>query len=328
MADLPRVQESDFVEREGINHVAATVNAARCVWREVLHRDLGIDGHIEYVTPEGLAPGRLIAAQVKSGRSRFTNATKTHVPYYAEEKHRRYWVEYPLPVILVLHNPIDRETVWVDARESLRVRGDEAAILVPRSQALDTDGVLRALECGGPLPSGKVDLGALLREMATPDAAAQGLCFLYTFAQGMTDIGSSLYFSIDVLHEVLAVMSADWDPPSFGIGPAEFDFADRYVAFLVRNDLARVDYAAWRQSALEHHMVGKIIAPLTARGRAVRDAINEADERLPASEDDPSLQPYSRAIVERFVQMIYNPGVVDEVAIRQRRIELVRATLA
>lgn len=326
MADLPRVQDSDFVERDGINHVAATVNAARCVWREVLHRDLGIDGHVEYVTPQGFAPGRLIAAQVKSGESRFTNATATHVPFYPETKHKRYWAEYPLPVILILHNPVDRETVWVDAREILRVRGGEGAILVPRSQFFDAEGVLQALECGGPLPTGNVDVRGLLQEMATPDPSAQGLCFFYMFAQGMTDIGSSLYFSIDVAREVLDVMAASWDPPRFGIGPAEFAFADRYVAFLVRNDLARVDYASWRQSTIEHQVVGKFIAPLTARGRAVRDAINEIDDALPPSEDA-ALQSYSRAIVERFVQMIYNPTGFDEVAVRQRRIEFVRSTL-
>lgn len=326
MADLPRVQDSDFVGRDGINYVAATVNAARCVWREVLHRDLGIDGHIEYVTPEGSAPGRLIAAQVKSGESRFAKATETHVPFYPEVKHKRYWAEYPLPVVLVLHNPVYGETVWVDARESLRVRGDDAAIFVPRSQAFDAKGVLRALECAGPLPTGNVDLEALLREMSTPDASAQGLCFLYMFAQGMTDIGSSLYFSMDVVHEVLDVMSASWNSPRWSIGPAEFDFADRYVAFLIRNDLARVDYASWRQSALEHHMVGKFIAPLTARGRAVRDAINEIDDRLSPNEEA-ELQPHSRAIRERFVQMIYNSSGVDEVAVRQRRIERIRFSI-
>jgi hypothetical protein len=211
MADLPKLQKTDFVERDGIKHVSATVNQARCVWREVVHRDIGIDGHIEYLNPEGYAPGRLIAAQVKSGQSRFSKATNTHVPFYPEEKHKQYWAEYPLPVILVLHNPVDQETIWVDARESLRVREGDASILVPRGQVFDAPGVLRALECGGPLPVGNSDLDALLREMALPDASAQGLCFLYMFAQGMTDIGGSLYFSMDVVREVLDVMSADWD---------------------------------------------------------------------------------------------------------------------
>lgn len=195
-------------------------------------------------------------------------------------------------MILVLHNPVDQETIWVDARESLRVREGDAGILVPREQVFDARGVLSALECGGPLPAGNTDLDALLREMALPDSSAQGLCFLYMFAQGMTDIGGSLYFSMDVVREVLDVMSADWDPPTWNIGPAEFVFADRYVAFLVRNDLARVDFASWRQSTLEHQMVGMFIAALTAKGRTVRDALNEIDGGLPPSEP-PKARPHA-----------------------------------
>lgn len=323
MTDFPKVQESDFVEREGVNHVATVVNRAHCVWREVLQRDIGIDGHVEYVDASGNAPGRLIAVQVKSGESRFANATDTHVPFYPESKHRTYWGEHPLPVILVLHNPATKETIWVDAREALRVRPGQAAIQVPRAQALNTDGVVSALHCAGPLPSGATPVDEILGDMARPDAAAQGLCFLYLFTQGLTDLANSLYFSMDVLHEVLHVLSADWDPPAFGIGEHEFAFVDNYVAFLVRHDLARVDYGSWRQAMLEREMVGKFIVPLTERGRAVRDAIRHIDDGLPQKEPE-ELQPYSRAIQERFVQMLYNVSGVDEVSVRQRRINAVQ----
>lgn len=312
---------------EGVNQVARTVNRARCVWREVVHRDLGIDGHIEYVRPDGFAPGRLIAAQVKSGESRFANATTTHVPFYPEKKHRDYWSEYPLPVILILHNPVSGESIWTDARERLRVRGDEAAVLVPRNSVFDTDGVVQALASSGPLPAARLDPSVLLSEMATTDPTAQGLCFLYLFAQGMTDVGNSLYFGMDVVSEVLDVMSADWDPPAFAIGRSEYEFIDRYIAFLVRNDLARVDFGSWRQTNLERGMVGTFVAPLTARGRALRDTIVDRDERLGPSNEDSFHQPYSRAIQERFVQMLYNRSGIDEVAARHRRIETLRSSL-
>jgi hypothetical protein len=42
----------------------------------------------------------------------------------------------------------------------------------------------------------------------------------------------------------------------------------------------------------------------------------------------PAANPHSRAIVERFVQMIFNPSGVDEVSLRQERIEAVRRRLA
>ncbi|KAA0233739.1 MAG: hypothetical protein JJLCMIEE_03170 [Acidimicrobiales bacterium] len=319
MAELPRVTETDFTERTGINFVASTVNSARCIWRETLERDIGIDGHIEYVTPEGFAPGRIVGAQVKSGESRFSSATEVDVPFSPEEKHRRYWAEYPLPVILVLHRPETKETIWVDARHHLRVHGLDATIRAPIANVLDEAGVLTCLTSDGPLPSGAFDPTTVLHSMAQKHEAAQGLCFLYLFAQGMTDIANAIYFSMDVVDEILDVVSATWTPPIWGVGPAEYKFIDEYVEFLVANDLARVDFGSWKQALVERQMVGKFIAPLTAKGRQVRDLIAAIDDELPPSGD-----PYARAVRERFVQMVYNPTGHDETASRQYRIEEVR----
>jgi hypothetical protein len=323
MVEFPRLTDTDFVERTGINFVAVTVNAARCIWRETTERDIGIDGHIEFVTLEGLAPGRLVAVQVKSGHSRFVNASPEQVSFWVEEKHRRYWAEYPLPVILVLHDETTQETIWADAREALRVYGLEATIRVPRANAFDERGVLTCLAADGPLPSGSFDAQAVLRSMAEPDGRAQGLCFLYLFAQGMTDVASGVYFSMDVVDEILDAMAADWDPPVWSIGEAEYQFIDRYVDFLVAHDLARVDYGSWKQAMNERQMVGKFIAPLTGKGRQVRDCIDAIDDELPASPDAGA-----SAIRERFVQMVYNPGFDDEVGSRQSRIEEVRREIA
>lgn len=317
MAQLPKVTDADFVERDGVLQVAAAANRARCIWRETVEKDIGVDGHLEYVTPEGFAPGRLIAIQVKSGPSRFANATEHDIPFLPEEKHRQYWAAYPLPVVLVLHNPQTAETVWVDARHALRV-GDEKTIRVPRLNAFDESGVLRALMSDGPLPSGAFDPSEVLVAMAAPDRSAQGLCFLDLFAQGMTDIANALYFSMDVVNQVLDVKSASWDPAAFSIGPEEFRFIDEYVDFLVMHDLARIDYGSWKQAKDARKMVGKFIGSLTEKGRSVRDRIATMDDQLPEDAD-----PYARAIQERFVQMVYNLRGVDEFAIRQARIEVV-----
>lgn len=322
MSDLPRVTDTDFTEMEGVDHVASTATRAKCIWRPTPNRDVGVDGTIEYVTPDGLTPGRLVAVQVKAGESRFKDAKDDWVPFYPEKKHRDYWMEYPLPVILVLHHPLTDETIWVDARESLRASPGSAAVRVPRSQVFDRNGVLDALAASGPLPTGQFDVQSVLGEMVTPDPRAQGLCYLYLFAQGMTDIATSLYVSVEVVTEVLDVVSAQWDPPRWGLGEAEFAFLDRYLDYLVLHDLARIDYSAWHQAG-ERELVGKLFAPLTPKGIAVRDAIIAVDDSLP-----PAANPHSRAIVERFVQMIFNPSGVDEVSLRQERIEAVRRRLA
>ncbi|WJY00843.1 DUF4365 domain-containing protein [Curtobacterium sp. 458] len=320
---LPRVQDTDFVEQAGVLTVAGIVNQARCIWREVLHRDVGIDGHIEYVTPDGEATGRTVAVQVKSGASRFANTTTDSVRFTPEAKHRQYWESYPLPVILVLHNPETMETLWTDAREALRVHDENTTLEISRRNTFDPEGVLAALATSGPLPSAGFDVDWILQAMAQPDMEAQGLTFLDMFAQGMTDVARSIWISVEVTDQILDIKSATWEPPGYGFGAHEFAFLDRYVDFLVAHDLARLDYATWRETTLSRQMVAKLMAPLTTKGRAVRDAIIALDSQLTVPEE-PRQFP---AIQERFVQMLFNPSWVDEAAVRQARIDRISATL-
>ncbi|WP_169811708.1 DUF4365 domain-containing protein [Nocardia sienata] len=320
MNSLPKVGDTDFAERAGINRVAETVNGARCIWRELLQKDIGIDGHIEYVTPDGYAPGRIIAVQVKSGASWFRGSNKEFLSYTARRSHAEYWARYPLPVVLVLHNPATSETIWVDARASLRTRGQDAPIAVPRRQRFDILGVLDALKSDGPLPEGEFQVDAVLRKMANSAASAQSLSFITLFAQGMTDIAHSLFFSMGIVSEVLGFNAAKHKRPTFNIEQTEFDFIDEYVHFLIANDLARIDYGSWLQSSRELGMVGTFIAPLSQKGRMVRDRIATIDAMLPETNGDPKRYP---AIQERFVDMLINRTGVDELAIRQNRLDLV-----
>lgn len=321
MSTLPRISDTDFTERTGINHVAETVNKARCIWRELLHRDIGIDGHIEYVTHDGRAPGRLVAVQVKSGTSWFRRSTEDFISYSVSAKHANYWERYPLPVILVLHNPETHETVWVDARAFLRSHGNKAAIKISRSKFFDADGILESLAADGPLPQGEFQVDAILQEMSVADPSVQDLSFMTLFAQGMTDIAHSLFFSMQIVSEALDYNCAKMQRPKFGIGPPEFEFIDNYVDLIIKNDLARIDYGTWLQSSSELGLVGTFIAPLTQKGRAVRDRITEIDNLLSPPSSTPKRKHF--AIQERFVNILINPTGEDEFSIRQNYINAI-----
>lgn len=66
---LPIVSLNYFTEREGVIAVERIVNELRCIWRETINKDVGIDGQIEHVDERGNATGHLVAVQVKSGTS-------------------------------------------------------------------------------------------------------------------------------------------------------------------------------------------------------------------------------------------------------------------
>lgn len=276
----PGVPDNVYTERAGIRAVdRAVFEEARCLWRETPNLDVGIDGQIEHVSEQQVATGRIVAVQVKSGASYFVEKGKRVVPYRPAEKHRLYWAKFPLPVILVLHNPEDGATIWVDARSALR--GGAEVIEVPIAQRFNRDGILAALSIEGPLPVDQQDPLDVLGEMITAHTGEPGfdLSFFDLFFNGLTDIAHSVYFGMDLVTELIEYR-AYRNEVGWGIGLHSYEFLDHYVEFLVARDLAQVDFAAWTHMATSLGMTGTFVAPLSRFGREVVGAAVTLDGRL------------------------------------------------
>ncbi|HVD39601.1 MAG TPA: DUF4365 domain-containing protein [Solirubrobacterales bacterium] len=287
----PKIGETEFTARYGINKVERMVLAARCVWRPTSLQDIGIDGQIEHVAPDGEATGRLIAAQVKSGASYFRRKRGDRVLHEVSEKHAGYWATFPLPVILILHEEESDLTIWADARSALR--RSENPVEVETSNTFDADGVLRALSLEGPLPAAKAVPEEIAREMCQARYEDQGLSmsFLDLFSHGLTTLARNLYFSMDLFLEVGQANAAlEGRAGGWGFGPSAFEFIDRYVAFLVARNLARVDFDAWRAVASELQMTDQFIVPLTAPGRELVEEIARLNQMLPLGEQGPVIE--------------------------------------
>lgn len=306
--ELPQVGDEAFTERAGIIHVEGCVNAARCIWRETPLRDVGIDGQIEYVNPAGQATGRLVLVQVKSGSSFFIDASDDRVPYYPADRHRNYWGHAPLPVILVLHNPESGETIWLDARREIQMdRGQPLSVL--RAAKFDAEGVRKALAWdGAPLPAEPVPPDLLLQQMlaTTTNNASLPLSFLDLFVNGLSDLGRSLYFGMDLVIEIAeAILAVRQSEFGWGLGGPEYEFLDRYVAFIVANNLVRFDFDWYRQSSEELQTVATLLGPLTPRGRTLVQYISDLDHNRAVERG-----PYEQVVVERFVQMVWRHDVL------------------
>jgi hypothetical protein len=310
--DLPKVPDESFAERAGIIHVERVTNDAKCIWRETPLRDVGIDGQIEYVNPQREAMGRIVLVQVKSGPSYFAKANEVAVPYYANERHRNYWGHAPLPVILVLHNPEDYETIWVDARREIQM-GRAVPITVRRDAPFDARGVLQALSWdGAPLPIEPQSADLLFEQLLAErhEEASFPLSFFDLFVNGLTDIGRGLYFGMDLVTEIVsAKLQVSGFEFGMGIGGPEYEFLDRYVAYLVANNLVRFDFDWYRQSLQELQMVATLMGPLTPRGRALVEYIASVDRGRQVERG-----PYDQVVVERFVSMVWIHDVLPRTA--------------
>lgn len=274
--DGPRITDSDWTEDYGVLAVQRAALEARCVWRPTATRDVGIDGQLEHVLPDGVVSGRIVAVQIKSGPSYWTRRDGDDILVTPHEKHRVYWARHPLPVILVLHHEAEGLTIWADARAQLRAGA--TTVRVSRTCIFDAKGVHAALAADGPVPGLRQTPDAILAELAARRHPNPGfrLSFLDLFAGGMTDVAHTLYFGMDLVTEtqdVLAVLPGG--NGQISIGEAEFAFLDDYVSFLIARDIARVDFDAWQHMKEQLQMVGAWICPLTATGRELVERVHE-----------------------------------------------------
>lgn len=96
---------------------------------------MGIDAQIEQ-REDGSARGRLIAAQIKSGKSHLKDVRGSY-RFYGEMKHYHYWLNHSLPVVLIVWIPSREVAVWQVVEQSkIEITGKKWAIDIPREKVL------------------------------------------------------------------------------------------------------------------------------------------------------------------------------------------------
>jgi hypothetical protein len=82
--------------------------------------------------------GKLIALQIKSGESYFRRKKGEDYIFASDLKHLDYWVRQPLPVFVILHNPVNGLTLWQKIDKRLTVETASGfTIVVPSTNVLD-----------------------------------------------------------------------------------------------------------------------------------------------------------------------------------------------
>lgn len=131
------VQRYSCTERIGVNAVERIILSFGWIFREQLVSDIGVDAQVE-VCDKGHPSGRLLALQIKSGKSWFKKQSPEGWVYRGTLKHLDYWTAHSLPVIIILHNPESCKTWWTLVHDQTVKRTRLGwNILVPFSQELD-----------------------------------------------------------------------------------------------------------------------------------------------------------------------------------------------
>lgn len=147
MTNLPQFSNRQRLGRKGVRIVDEIISD-QLGWIFVglpQEYDLGIDAYIEVLSPgvqeTGTAhgTGRLIAAQIKCGSSWLDEQTSEGYVFRGELKHLDYYLNYSLPVIIILCNPDSKVCWWVKISPVCIERTPKGwKIIVPFEQRLDS----------------------------------------------------------------------------------------------------------------------------------------------------------------------------------------------
>ncbi len=110
------------------------------LFREIAKDDLGIDAIVELIREDRKSRGRLFAMQIKCGHSYLAETTEEGYVYRGNLVHLNYWIEFSLPVVLVLCNPDTGTCYWVQITPANVERLSAGwKVVVPYSQTLTAD---------------------------------------------------------------------------------------------------------------------------------------------------------------------------------------------
>ncbi len=129
-------------ERIGVHKVEGVfLKEFKWIPRTLFQTDVGIDMEVEVVF-KGEPLGKLIAIQIKSGESYFSEASSNTVIYRGSNTHLNYWLNYSLPVIIVLHNPVTETTIWEEVcPENISRTKNAWKIEIPIKKTLDVSNI-------------------------------------------------------------------------------------------------------------------------------------------------------------------------------------------
>jgi len=133
-------------ERIGVLSIAKIfITDFNWIFREQPINDFGVDGLVEITndTNSGILPtGRLIGVQIKSGSSFFKELDSENFVYRGTKRHLNYWLNYSLPLILILYDKTVNTAYWEEVNESTTIFTKNAfKINIPRRKVLDRSSI-------------------------------------------------------------------------------------------------------------------------------------------------------------------------------------------
>jgi hypothetical protein len=296
---LPKFTPKDQQERVGVGKVSTKLAELGLIFKETLNTDVGIDGQIEYVNNIGEATGKIVAVQIKSGDS-YLYKSKTDIDnwtFYPEEKHKHYWEQYPIPVILLIYSPIHNKIYFIDARYHLKVYG-MIYFKIPKTNVLCEETKKLLFETVGNFDEPFYEIEKVFDIMVSNRTKNNSfnISFLDLFILGLTNTCRQIFFDMSIAMDI-----AECRSQFVSMGNNEYDFLNSYIRFIVSQNLAEVDFGdcliEWNKPRC---LVPRFLAPLTWRGKELLDYINNIETK------HSTIMPETHLVQERLIELVFD----------------------
>lgn len=136
---MMRRTPSAKVGSKGLTHTRLAIeDELGWLFRDQPTEDYGIDAHAEIVDGEDVR-GRLLALQIKGGKSWFSEPGPGGWWFRPDVAHVRYWTNHSLPVVVVLYHPETNQCHWqlVNRETLIETSTGRWKLLVPDTNFLD-----------------------------------------------------------------------------------------------------------------------------------------------------------------------------------------------
>lgn len=272
--ELPKYVDTSKTERIGVNKAALILSQMGLIFRETSNSDIGIDGQIEEVDEYFNATGRVMAVQIKSGKS-YLHEKDDGWRFYVDEAHKNYWRLYPIPVMLLVHNTEDGNIYFLDAKYALNSTGE---IVIPKKNILSPQNKGEFLKTLGGCHTKYSEIEDVFNMMQS-ETFSDGdfsISFLELFVLGLTNLCSDLFYDVSIAKEIAQSKSKE----GISIGQVFHDFLWNYILFLVRENLAEINFHACLYDYEVRLIQPRFIAPLTYRGRQLSHYVSSLEQQF------------------------------------------------
>ncbi|WP_296615807.1 DUF4365 domain-containing protein [Sphingomonas sp.] len=271
-------------ERAGLIAVEKACNELNLIWRDLFQEDVGVDGTIEIVVGD-FPSGKLVGAQVKSGRSYIRSETEDSFRFYPRDGDLDYWGQLSIPLFLFVHDPETDITYWLDVSRHIQARGDDplgtAYLLVPKENRLGerfADYLRGLFDLSVYDDAQFAALRAELEAITHTGGVGAGevtVTALDLFVGGLWGLCSKLQFHSSLLADVFrkAVYERRADiVVRYSFSRADlYPFFIAYIAAVTTHHLATIDAGDINESLYRKLEFPTFIAPLTTNGRRFVD---------------------------------------------------------